>query len=190
MRTAFIVLCLLACKLLTAQADSSYCPLPSVAFAAFQKSVFNLSLGAGMINHRIDGANDFGFNLQAGANYFPLRQVEAGVRFKTVWVSYPSAPAAHLQEWNVYSRWYVFGSSCWRSLVFIGASVVRDGSSYTAKGEKINSRLWRPAANAGISFAINRHVQAELYGDIFFDYPYRTNLGLIWNVFQKRKKQF
>jgi hypothetical protein len=189
MRLLLIALCLFSFQVLYAQFNSKSCPLPAVAFAAFQKSVFNVPLGAGIINHRVSGANDFGFNLQAGANYFPLKYLETGVRFKLSWVSYAATPATNLQELNIYTRWYLFSSSCWRSLVFIGGSVVRDGSPYTAKGEKINTNLWRPAFNSGIAFALSRHLQAEVYGDVFFNSPYRTNVGLLWNVFSRMKKQ-
>ena len=121
-----------------------------VSFKHYKKQSLNLSLGAGYAKNGFDSKPTNGYYGLVGVNYFPIDHLEIGLRFKPTLLNSKESGNTNILETNFYTRYYPAFISCNKIAFFAGASIFRDGTSYSIKGDQINKDNFYPSFSVGV----------------------------------------
>jgi hypothetical protein len=182
MSTKALLSLLITINLATYGQSQKACEPLHITFHNFQKKSVNLTVGLGMQRTVIDRKNSFAFNGIAGLNYFPVNYLEFGWRIKPAFANFKPVGPQMLLENSLYVRYYPLFVTCLKSAFFGGASVSRDGSAYSLKGESISRNIIFPSADAGILILLGRSIQVEACTNIFINRQSRHSVGLLFNL--------
>lgn len=163
------------------------CEPEAEVFRLFQKNHLSLSIGTGILKNKADN-NSYSFYTQLGYSYFPFSYLEIGARLRPTFVNSQTYKKNLLLERNAYLRYYAYRIPCYKTGIFGGLGIYRDGSSHAPDGKKINSKKLFSAFSFGLTALPKKNLQVEFYTDVFFNRQLRTNLSLNWHFLNIKLK--
>lgn len=165
-----------------AQTKRSCQPI-SVSFKHFQKNNLNILIGLESGRTRIEKKDYRIYSGSVGINYFPIKYLEIGAKFKPTLAKYDVVGSTYLTEYNCYFRYYSAFIPCYNVGLFTGSNLVFDKSKYSFRGEPKNTNEIDPALTVGLAVLFWKQLRLEANPDFFLNSrATRYNLSLLHDV--------